>query len=464
MEKQFALQDLGDKILGLAIGISTLACFILIAMSIDKMPGMLMLGGLSFVSVILFLVTKSMGLSRYAMTFTLVSLIALQIQLTQGMIEFHFGVFVVLAFLLVYLDWKVIVFGATLFAVHHVVFDRLQAAGYGFYCVASPDFMKILLHATYVVIQSGVEVILAVSMSRSAKEGRELAGLVTSVNRTEGIVLNLSNVELNTNGAQRLHSTLGRMNTVVQSVRHSSAQIETACAEIASGNQDLSARTEHTAANVQHTASNMSSLAEIVEHTASSTREVSSLANQANSIALEGGRVMNNVVKTMQNIDMASNKMADILGTIDSIAFQTNILALNAAVEAARAGEQGRGFAVVASEVRALAQKSAVASKEIKALIQENQQWVDEGSQLAQTAGSTMQNIVASIQKVATTMSEINSSTNTQTEQVSQVREALIQIDSATQQNAALVEEMAAAATSLKGQSEDLVKTIAVFQ
>ena len=458
-----SLATLGDKILWVAIGLSALGSVVLGQQFVDSGWAM----GITLVLLVLagigYAVSRGTQGSRYVLTFVLVSFVALHIQLGRGMIELHFGVFVVLAFLLVYLDWKVIVFGAVLFAVHHVAFDRLQAAGYGLYCTTAPDFMRILLHALYVVVQSGVEIALAVRMSHAAKEGEELALLVNSVNRTDGISLNVAGVAAVSQGGTALKSTLGRMELAVSSVRASASGIEVASAEIASGNQDLSDRTERTASNLQRTASSMATLTGTVHQSAESARQANQLAMSASTVAIQGGEVVSQVVQTMQGINDASRKIADIIGVIDGIAFQTNILALNAAVEAARAGEQGRGFAVVATEVRSLAGRSADAAKEIKTLINTSVERVERGTALVDKAGETMSEVVASIRRVTDIMGEISAASSEQAAGVAEVGEAVAQMDQATQQNAALVEQMAAAASSLKGQAQELVQTVAVF-
>ncbi len=456
--------SLGDKVLWVAIGLSALGSVVLGQQFVDSGWAMGATLVLLLVAGLGFAMARGSGASRYVLTFVLVSFIALHIQLSHGMIELHFGVFVVLAFLLVYLDWKLIVFGAALFAVHHVVFDRLQAAGYGFYCTTAPDFMRILLHALYVVVQSGVEIVLAVQMSHAAREGEELALLVSSVNRGDGISLNVSGVDVVSRGGTALKSTLGRMELAVSSVRASASGIEVASAEIASGNQDLSDRTERTASNLQRTASSMAALTGTVHQSAESARQANQLAMSASTVATKGGEVVSQVVETMQGINDASRKIADIIGVIDGIAFQTNILALNAAVEAARAGEQGRGFAVVATEVRSLAGRSADAAKEIKTLINTSVERVEQGTALVDKAGETMTEVVASIRRVTDIMGEISAASSEQAAGVAEVGEAVTQMDQATQQNAALVEQMAAAASSLKGQAQELVQTVAVFK
>jgi len=251
---------------------------------------------------------------------------------------------------------------------------------------------------------------------------------------------------------------------VVSSVREHSEAVAIMSAQIAQGNEDLSARTESQASALQETAASMEELASTVRQNADNARQANGLAQSASSIALEGGEVVAQVVDTMKGISDSSQKIADIIGVIDGIAFQTNILALNAAVEAARAGEQGRGFAVVAGEVRALAGRSAEAAKEIKGLITDSAQRVDAGTQLVNRAGGTMNDVVTSIQRVAAIMGEISSASAQQSAGVGQVGEAVSSIDQATQQNAALVEEMAAAASSLRSQAHDLVQAVAIFR
>jgi methyl-accepting chemotaxis protein len=247
-------------------------------------------------------------------------------------------------------------------------------------------------------------------------------------------------------------------------VRHGSEGVATASAEIAQGNNDLSARTEQQASALEQTAASMEELGTTVKHNAESAHHANQLAQSASTIAVDGGNVVAQVVETMRDINESSRKIMDIISVIDGIAFQTNILALNAAVEAARAGEQGRGFAVVASEVRSLAGRSADAAKEIKRLIHASVARVEHGSALVDQAGATMTEVVSSIKRVTDIMGEISAASSEQSNGVAQVGEAVTHMDQATQQNAALVEQMAAATSSLKSQALDLVRLVDAFK
>ena len=266
----------------------------------------------------------------------------------------------------------------------------------------------------------------------------------------------------------QLLNALERMQTslvqTVRSVRQNAEGVASASAQIASGNADLSSRTEEQASALEQTAASMEQLGTTVNQNADNARAANQLAVNASQVAAQGGAVVAQVVDTMKGINHSSHQIADIISVIDSIAFQTNILALNAAVEAARAGEQGRGFAVVASEVRTLAQRSAEAAKAIKGLISTSVERVEQGTQLVDKAGTTMAEIVSAIRRVTDIMGEISAASSEQSQGVAQVGEAVTQMDQTTQQNAALVEQSAAAAGALRKQAQDLVQAVAVFQ
>ncbi|UQA72415.1 cache domain-containing protein [Stenotrophomonas maltophilia] len=260
------------------------------------------------------------------------------------------------------------------------------------------------------------------------------------------------------------NTTVAQLTQIVGQIQASASSITLAAGEIASGNSDLSRRTEQQAANLEETAASMEELTSTVRQNAEHARQANQLAIGAHGVASQGGEVVGQVVTTMSAIEASSKKIAEIISVIDGIAFQTNILALNAAVEAARAGEQGRGFAVVASEVRTLAQRSAAAAKEIKGLIDDSVGKVAEGSSLVHQAGSTMGEIVASVQRVTDIMAEISAASQEQSAGIEQVNQTVVQMDETTQQNAALVEEATAAARAMEDQAAQLADAVAIFR
>jgi methyl-accepting chemotaxis protein len=261
-----------------------------------------------------------------------------------------------------------------------------------------------------------------------------------------------------------LKTMVAKLEDSVRTVRQCADAVSLGSAEIASGNSDLSQRTESQASALEETSASMEQVGSTVQQNADNAQTANQLAITATGITTEGGEVVNEVVATMRDIEQSARRIGEIIGVIDGIAFQTNILALNAAVEAARAGEQGRGFAVVAGEVRNLAQRSAEAAKEVRRLIVDSVDRVEKGTALADRAGSTMHEIVASIRRVSDIVGEISAASAEQSAGVAQVGEAITQMDQATQQNAALVEEMAAAASSLRTQAHQMVDAVAVFR
>ena len=315
-------------------------------------------------------------------------------------------------------------------------------------------------------IAVALAIFLAVAITRSIT--RPLAQAMAAADRIAGGDLSGQIAVKSQDEMGQLLGAMQRMQqslaTTVTLVRRNAQGVASASAQIAAGNHDLSGRTEEQASALEQTAASMEQLGATVQQNADNARQANQMALSASSVAGQGGEVVAEVVATMKSIDESSGRIADIIGVIDSIAFQTNILALNAAVEAARAGEQGRGFAVVASEVRALAQRSADAAKEIKQLIATSARRVEQGSQLVDQAGGTMSDVVAAIRQVTDIMGEISAASHEQSSGMAQIGEAVTQMDQTTQQNAALVEEMAAAATSLRQQAQSLVEAVAVFK
>ncbi|TDY90275.1 UNVERIFIED_ORG: methyl-accepting chemotaxis sensory transducer [Herbaspirillum seropedicae] len=294
--------------------------------------------------------------------------------------------------------------------------------------------------------------IQAVSIARQVADGDLTADIPDAGRDETGQLMNA------------LKQMNGNLLNIVREVRMGTDTITTASAEIAAGNMNLSSRTEQQAGALEETASAMEELTSTVKQNADNARQANTLAASASQVAVQGGSVVGEVVQTMSQINDASRKIVDIITVIDGIAFQTNILALNAAVEAARAGEQGRGFAVVASEVRTLAQRSAAAAKEIKSLIDTSVERVENGSRLVEKAGATMNEVVASVKRVTDVVAEITAASGEQSDGIEQINQAIVQMDEVTQQNAALVEEAAAAAQSLQEQSSRLQETVGIFK
>jgi methyl-accepting chemotaxis protein len=421
--------------------------------------GLPLLGG----ALLAYLLAAGRLWARMAMALAGVGLVALQIQLSMGALEYHFGVFVLLAFLLAYRDWRPIVFAAGLAAVHHIAFDRLQLAGLPFYCLSEPDFGRILVHAAFVVVQTGVEIFMAQRMRADALESAELQALC-ALDASGELSLDVHSVAVCSPAGVALRRALLQLDAAVAAVHQAAESVSAATLQIATGNQDLSRRTEQTASHLQEAAASMEQLDGAVQHSAQEATVARELAVAASQMAGQCGQVVSQVVSTMDAIHDSAQRIADIVGVIDGIAFQTNILALNAAVEAARAGTQGRGFAVVAAEVRALAQRSAQAAHEVRGLIAASLERADRGTQLVADAGRSMGEVVGSAQRVSEMVGGISQAVAGQSGDIGRVSHSVLQLDRMTQQNAALVEQSTAAADSLTQQAARLLQVVGSFK
>ena len=406
------------------------------------------------------------SLTRHVVAAALMVFAALHIHQAAGMTELHFGIFVMLAFLLCYRDWSVIVTAAAVIAVHHLSFNYLQELGYGVLCLTKPGFGMVLIHAGFVVAETAVLSYLAILLHADARQAAELKVNVAALTSGAAGTIDLTRQNRNTSSESglALEGALGILSHAMARVRDGIETVVTTSSQMAAGNMELSSRTEQQAASLEETASSMEQITATVKQNADNARQANQLAVSASDVAVKGGAVVAKVVDTMASINHSAKKIVDIIGVIDGIAFQTNILALNAAVEAARAGEQGRGFAVVASEVRSLAQRSAAAAKEIKTLIGDSVEKVDAGSKLVGEAGTTMAEIVDSIRSVTDIMAEITAASQEQTSGIEQINQAIGQMDQVTQQNAALVEEAAAAAGSLQDEAVNLTHVLSAFR
>lgn len=420
----------------------------------------------ALIPTLLIVYASGQRVTRSVVAVSLMVFCALHIQQAAGTTELHFGIFVLLAFLLCYRDWLVVVIGAATIALHHVSFNFLQEASYGPICFTEPGIGVLVTHASYVVAETVVLCYLAILLHKEAVQSAELQTSV-SVLAGDGIgSIGLTEPAVNASSISgvALQRVMNTLRGAVINVRNEIATMAAASNDIATANASLSLRTEQQANSIGITASSMEEIAATVKQTVDSADEAYKMTVAASKLAVKGGQEVGQIIETMASINASSRQIADITDVINSIAFQTNILALNAAVEAARAGEQGKGFAVVASEVRSLAQRSATAAKDIEKLISDSVAQVNAGSTLVSSAGETMNNIVDSIQTVDKLVTGIVNASREQSVGIAQVNQAVSEIDQVTKENAAQVDQAATAAQSLRHHATSLVTVVEVFQ
>ena len=412
----------------------------------------------------IFATARGSVLARYALPLLLCAAVAIHIQASLGTVEFHFGVFVTLALVMVYRQWRVVIACAAFFAIHHIFFDRLQAWGYGIYCTTSADFSKIILHATFVVIQTAVEVFIIRNITESYKQGIELQALVNAIHDGDQFNLNIHQENVQTPLAQDLKHLILKLYGIVRTVTESVSQVNTASHEIELGSNDLSSRTEVACNALEETSNAATRVMQTVEQARHLASQADGMTRHAADAAEKGQEVVSNLARSMTSISAQAEQIAEIVSVVDGLAFQTNLLALNAAVEAARAGEHGRGFAVVAEEVRRLALRSADSAKQIHKLIEASETSISKGTDQSQQALKAMHELLAASSSATQHMRLIAETTHEQSTAIADITQAIHQLENTMSQNSALAEESSAAAASLRDQTTQMASSVQAFK
>lgn len=382
-------------------------------------------------------------------------MVGLLIQLGRGLTEMHFSVFVFLAFLLVYRDWRPIVAAAATIAVHHLLTNQLQTWGWPVYCLTTPSLPLVLLHAAFVIVQTTVEVIMAVRLRKDAVEAAELHALCRPSDSGQ-INLDTHNASVSQASSQAVKTAFHTLSQLVSQAHQTSDMVLTGANTIAHSNHTLHTDTQTTATRLESTVQDLMGIKSTAVDSAQEAQRAHQLAGAATHSAQTCGTLVGQVITAMDSICTSTQKVEDIVGMIDSIAFQTNILALNASVEAARAGEQGKGFAVVASEVRALAQRSASAAKDVRVLIRGAQEHATQGAALVQSAGSSMDEVLQHADGIAQLIDRLHRVATEQAHALQNASDAVVELNAMTQHNAATVQQSSQSATQLLEQATKL--------
>jgi methyl-accepting chemotaxis protein len=402
--------------------------------------------------------------TRLYLAASLMTFAALQIHQERGLPELHFGVFVLMSFLLAYRDWRPIVCAAAFIAVHHFTFNYLQGVGFGVYCLAQPSLPTVLTHAAYVIAQTGLLIFIALQMKVDARTSRELVILGENLSRQEGkFDLRFPPMTLRGKSSRTFKGTLDAIHDALREITATIDRMAASSEHIATGNRTLLQEIATQAHGLKATNVAMAHMAQRVKESAEHAVTADGLAKQTSSAAQQSGKTVGEVVGKMGEIDEAVNRMADMIATIEGIAFQTNILALNASVEAARAGNHGRGFAVVADEVRRLAQRSASAAREIKVLIADSRQRVEHGSALASQAGEAMGHVVGHVASVARLIEHIRSASDAESQDVDRFSQGIDEMDMALGGNVEHVKGVASASDDLRERAQELRAAISEF-
>jgi methyl-accepting chemotaxis protein len=423
-------------------------------------------GGLAVSSSFVKFLFPGKLITRLFYAFTLLGFAALLIQLGEGETEFHFSVFVLLSALLAYRDYRPILMGAATAAVHHILFNYLQEQDlFGIVCFMHTGFHMVVFHAIFVVAQSAILIYMALNMARDARSASEVARLAAQINSESGcLTLTESERASHSPFAQTFSTTLATMRSTLSQVSTGVAGVLKASESIIERNAALSTRTDEQATALAVAASAMEQLTCAAVQTSEKSQEAKTLAARAGATAEQGGRSLSEATQTMQQIRDESERISSILGLIDGIAFQTNILSLNASVEAARAGLHGRGFAVVASEVRTLAMRCENAAKDIRQLIAVSVECTRTGSQQVESAGETMQEVIASIGALSQLVEELSEMSGQQSASITQMNDSVASIDSSVHENVEHVARTVQAARQQQRQADELQQAISVFR